>query len=140
MVRYVQRPWYHPIGFMSHSLPAYPVAVITIATCLMYPFRYIVADGNERAMQDPQSILKQEAMLFYHTLDDMMRRTTYNFRSIVSENGDPGQQPLAQWNESLQTGKLETDRSYMDSHHRDMTRAHETLKEIRDLRAKLGKE
>jgi hypothetical protein len=140
MVRYVQRPWYHPIGFMSTSLPAYPVAAMTIACVVMYPFRYIIADGNERAMQDPQSIIKQEALLFYHSLEDMMRRTTYHYRSMANEHGDPGHQPLSQWNEALQTGKLEADRSYMDSHHRDMTRAHETLKEIRDLRAKLGKE
>lgn len=140
MVRYVQRPWYHPIGFMSTSLPAYPVAAITLACCVMYPFRYVIADGNERAITDPQVMLKQEALIFYHSLEEMMRRTSYHFRSLADENGDPGQQPLTQWNEALQKGKLEVDRSYMDSHHRDMTRANETLKEIRDLRAKLGRE
>eukprot|EP00388_Colpodella_angusta_P045807 GDKK01067339.1.p1 GENE.GDKK01067339.1~~GDKK01067339.1.p1 ORF type:complete len:142 (-),score=8.61 GDKK01067339.1:244-669(-) len=139
MVRYTQRAWYHPIGFMSQSLLSYPIMVMTIAGLVTYPNRYQIADYWERCSQDPGDVLKAKAILYYSELEIVGKRQAYIFGPQRNDYGLPNNGDLRMVAGEIKKGSPSIDEEYFRVHYIDALRVKSMQDEIGELKKAMAK-
>ncbi|KAG5480202.1 hypothetical protein CUR178_06257 [Leishmania enriettii] len=138
MVRYVQRPWFSPLGFMASSPTAYVPMMTCIALAMTFPFRYQISEYFERQHDGPHVELRRKAVKYYAEMERMHRRQALvNLESIQDDNA-PHRLSAALSVESLQAGHLDQEYNYWYAHERDAIRAEKLMMEIRELKAKMA--
>ena len=136
MVRYAQRKWYTPVGFMSMSLPSYPVMVMVVSAVLAYPLRYKVADYWERCSQDPGEALRARAIVYYNELELTSARSAHLWtRSDYALQTNHEVQMVG---EEIKKGALFIDEDYFRAHYLDSMRVKAMQDEIAELKKALA--
>ncbi|KAG5505750.1 hypothetical protein JKF63_05086 [Porcisia hertigi] len=138
MVRYVQRPWYSPLGFMASSPTAYAPIMICVAITAIFPLRYHISEYFERQRDGPHIELRHKAVKYYSEMERMHRRQALvNLESIQDDNA-PHRLSGVLSVESIQAGSLDQEYNYWYAHERDAIRAEKLMMEIRELKAKMA--
>lgn len=138
MVRYVQRPWYTPLGLMATSPTAYAPLMVGMAVVLVFPLRYHISEYFERQRDGPHVELRQKAVKYYTEMERMHRRQALvNLDSMQDDNG-PHRLTAAMSVDALQLGQTDQEYNYWYAHERDAMRAEKLLLEIRELKAKMA--
>lgn len=136
MVRYTQRPWYTPVGFMSQSLPSYPVMVMLVSCIIAYPLRFKIPDYWERCSQDPGEHIRTKAILYYHELEMMSQR--YARFWTRSEYALHTNHEVRMAGEEIKKGALYMDEDYFRAHYLDSMRIKAMQDEVEELKKALA--
>ncbi|GET88354.1 hypothetical protein, conserved [Leishmania tarentolae] len=140
MVRYVQRPWFSPLGFMASSPTGYPFMMVCIAVGIIFPFRYQISDYFERQRDGVHVEMRRKAVKYYAEMERMHRRQALvNLESMQDDNA-PHRLSAVLSVESIQAGNLDQEYNYWYAHERDAIRAEKLMMEIRELKAKMAAE
>lgn len=140
MVRYTQRPWYNPIGFMSQAPLSYPIMLMALAGLVTYPLRYHIADYWERCSQDPGDILKTKAILYYSELEVVGKRQAYMFGPQRQDYGLITNNDVRMVGEEIKKGLPSMDEEYFRVHYIDAMRVKSMQDEISELKKAMSKE
>lgn len=138
MVRYAQRPWYHPIGFMSYAPNSYAFLLVAIGITAAFPFRYQIAEHFERQRDGPHVELRRKAVKYYNEMERMHRRQTLLNLENMQDDNFGGRQSAILMTEALRVGHLNQEQNYWHAHQRDTIRAEKLLIEIKELKAKIA--
>lgn len=140
MVRYVQRPWFSPLGFMAAAPSSYVWFMCGAAVVAVFPFRYQLSEYFERQRDGPHVELRHKAVKYYSEMERMHRRQALvNLDNMQDDN--PGHRLSASMAvDSLKTGDLDQEYNYWYAHQRDAIRAEKLMMEIRELKAKIAAE
>ncbi|KAK7194891.1 hypothetical protein NESM_000410600 [Novymonas esmeraldas] len=140
MVRYAQRPWYSPLGFMATTPTAYAPMLTCIAVAAIFPLRYQLSEYFERQRDGPHIDMRHKAVKYYAEMERMHRRQTLvNLESMQDDNA-PHRHSSVMSVESIQGGHLDQEYNYWYAHERDAIRAEKLMLEIRELKAKIAGE
>lgn len=137
MVRYTQRAWYSPIGFMSQSLPSYHFYCMSIACLFAYPFRYRVADYWERISQDPGHVIRAKAIVYYSEMEATSQRNAHMFAQR-EEYGLHTNHEVRMPGEEIRKGSLSMDEDYFRVHYIDSMRIKAMQDEVEELKKQLA--
>ncbi|KPI84419.1 hypothetical protein ABL78_6526 [Leptomonas seymouri] len=140
MVRYVQRPWYSPLGFMATAPSSFAWVICGCAVIAAFPFRYQISEYFERQRGGPHVELRQKAVKYYAEMERMHRRQALvNLESIQDDNA-PHRLSASMAIDSIKVGDLDQDYNYWYAHGRDAIRAEKLMMEIRELKEKIAAE
>lgn len=140
MVRYVQRPWYSPLGFMASSPSSYSWMIGLLAVVGVFPFRYQVSEYFERQRDGPHVEIRHKAVKYYTEMERMHRRQALvNLDNMQDDNG-PHRLSASISVDAIKIGELDQDYNYWYAHERDAIRAEKLMMEIRELKAKMAAE
>eukprot|EP00796_Vickermania_ingenoplastis_P010035 gene10035-7010_t len=139
MVRYTQRPWYHPVGFMSSSPTSYAPLMFIIGITAAFPFRYALSEYFERQRDGPHMEIRQKAVKYYTEMERMHRRQALINLENMQDDNFGGRNSATLSTEALRCGHLDAEQSYWYAHQRDALRAEQLLAEVRELKMKLAK-
>lgn len=138
MVRYTQRPWYSPLGFMAHTPHSYGFFIGTLGFYLVYPFRYRYSDWSERMMPTKGQELQDKAVLYYRELERMQRRMAMFHNPVLQGFTDSHVASAAASSDSLNYGVTDFEYQYWHAHQRDAMRAEKLLAEVDELQRKIA--
>lgn len=138
MVRYTQRPWWHPIGFMSSTPTAYAPVLVIIGVTAAWPFRYSLSEYFERQRDGPHVEIRQRAVKYYTEMERMHRRQAMMNLETIQDDNFGGRNSAILATEALRVGHLDQEQSYWYAHQRDALRAEQLLAEIRELKGKIA--
>ncbi|CCW62973.1 unnamed protein product [Phytomonas sp. EM1] len=140
MVRYAQRPWYNPLGYMAASPAAYVSMVFMISLTAVWPFRYRISEYFERQRAGPHVEIRQKAVMYYNEIERMHRRQAMvNQENLQNDNSGQRLQ-AAMVAEALKMGHADQEYNYWYAHQRDAIRAEKLLLEIEELKRKIASE
>lgn len=138
MVRYAQRPWFHPIGFMSYAPSSYAFLLVVTGVTAAFPFRYRISEYFERQRDGPHVEMRQKAVKYYNEMERMHRRQALINLENMQDDNFGGRQSATLMTEALRVGHLDQEQNYWHAHQRDTIRAEKLLEEIRELKAKIA--
>ncbi|KPA78262.1 hypothetical protein ABB37_06413 [Leptomonas pyrrhocoris] len=140
MVRYVQRPWYSPLGLMATNTPSYVWFMCASAVIAVFPFRYQISEYFERQHAGPHVELRHKAVKYYSEMERMHRRQALVNLDNMQDDNAPHRLSASMAVDSLKTGDLDQEYNYWYAHARDAARAEKLMIEIRELKAKIAAE
>lgn len=140
MVRYVQRPWYSPLGFMASSPSSYSWMLCAIAVTVVFPFRYQLSEYFERQREGPHVEIRHKAVKYYTEMERMHRRQALVNLDNMQDDNSPHRLSASISVDALKVGELDQEYNYWYAHQRDAMRAEKLMMEIRELKAKIAAE
>lgn len=138
MVRYAQRPWYTPIGFMNSSPASFMPMVAVLGFLIVWPVRYRVSEFFERQRDGPHIEARHKAVRYYQEMERMHRRQTLNNLECMQQDNSPHRVSASMSAEALRIGNTDQEFNYWYAHQRDAIRAEKLLKEVRELKSKIA--
>ncbi|CAD2220998.1 hypothetical protein AGDE_01619 [Angomonas deanei] len=140
MVRYVQRPWYSPLGFMASAPTSYVPLMVVTSLALIFPMRYRLSEYFERQKNGPHIENRQKAVKYYNELERMHRRQAMqNLENMQNDNsGHRNSVRLAEG--GIRFGMVDDEMQYWRNYQSDALRAEKLLAEIRELKSKMASE
>ncbi|RNF15421.1 uncharacterized protein Tco025E_05581 [Trypanosoma conorhini] len=138
MVRYAQRPWYTPIGFMSSAPHSYAGLLIAFGVAAVFPFRYKMSEYFERQRDGPHVELRRKAVMYYNEMERMHRRQALQNLSSLQEDDSGHRLSATLQGEALRMGHVDQEYNYWYAHQRDALRAEKLLTEVKELQARVS--
>ncbi|KAL7700882.1 hypothetical protein N2W54_007940 [Lotmaria passim] len=140
MVRYVQRPWYSPLGFMATAPSSYVWFMAAAAVVAVFPFRYQLSEYFERQRDGPHVELRHRAVKYYSEMERMHRRQALVNLDNMQDDNSPHRLSASVSVDAIKVGDLDQEYNYWYAHARDAARAEKLMMEIRELKAKIAEE
>lgn len=137
MVRYTQRPWFNPIGFMSSAPSSYAFLMVIVGVAGAFPFRYAISEYFERQRDGPHVEIRQRAVKYYTEMERMHRRQALVNLENMQDDNFGGRNSATLTTEALRVGHLDQEQNYWFAHQRDAIRAEQLLAEINELKQKI---
>lgn len=138
MVRYANRPWYSPLGFMASAPTSYAPMLVLISVVAVWPFRYRISEYFERQRDGPHIELRQKAVKYYNEMERMHRRQVMVNQENIQDDNMPHRLSAHMSVEAIRQGRTDQEYDYWHAHQRDALRAEKLLGEVRELKQKLG--
>lgn len=137
MVRYTQRPWFNPIGFMNSAPSSYAFLMVIVGVVGAFPFRYAISEYFERQRDGPHVEIRQRAVKYYTEMERMHRRQALVNLENMQDDNFGGRNSATITTEALRVGHLDQEQNYWFAHQRDAIRAEQLLAEINELKQKV---